>query len=97
MSFEERLTKSLPNYEEILTSEDLIELRNIFDSAQVAYNRASNLLNKQLNNKVGLDYTNDYEKAMAFGASEMSRFEERITEIVLREKSNEKEKLSFKL
>lgn len=33
MSFEERLTKSLPNYEEILTSEDLIELRNIFDSA----------------------------------------------------------------
>ena len=64
MGFEEYLTSQLGSHIDELSKEQVAEIRKLYDKLLIWQNTAEITLKKGLNNSAGIDYTNDYEKAM---------------------------------
>lgn len=65
MSFEDYLDSNLGSYKDELTKEQLTELKVLYDKLLIWQNTANIALEKGLDPNSKVDYTNDYEKAMA--------------------------------
>ena len=61
--FEDYMSKEIPGYETLLDAEQLLPLKSTFADWENAWKEADYCL-KHFNNTAGVDYTNDYEKAM---------------------------------
>ena len=70
MSFEEYLISELGENANLLSEEQKTYLQDNFDNMNSWSQTARNALDMQFRGKAGIDYTNDYEKAM----SEMTRY-----------------------
>ena len=64
MSFEDYLDSNLGSYKDELTKEQLTELKVLYDKLLIWQNTANIALEKGLDSKRQVDYTNDYNKAM---------------------------------
>jgi hypothetical protein len=65
MSFDDYLTSNLGTYKDDLNKEQVAFLKSLYDKLLIWQNTANIALQKGLDSKREVDYTNDYEKAMA--------------------------------
>ncbi len=65
MEFEDYLTSSLKSARDELLPEEIAELKKWYDQMLIWRETVNITFNRGLNNKSGVDYTNDYEKAKA--------------------------------
>lgn len=78
MDFESYLASKMPNYE-ILSNDQLRELRTIFDELQAYDIAARSVLHKQFNGD-GIISASDYANSMELRSKIANRFDERIKE-----------------
>ncbi len=62
MSLKEYLERHLPNYEQLLSEEDMNKVALYWESAEKSRKAADYCLDMQFKSKAGIDYSTDFEK-----------------------------------
>lgn len=64
MGFSSYIEREIQDFTNVLSAEEIKNLKKIFDEYKLYQDMSADILSKGLNSSADVDYTNDYEKAL---------------------------------